>query len=58
MQYAGIELDDGQNDKNAPVVSTAASLVQVRVIPTNEELMIAKTTTRLYNESGRGEPRG
>lgn len=51
LHYAGIELDEEQNRKNATQISTVDSTVKVRVIPTNEELMIAKSTMRLYIES-------
>jgi len=56
MQYAGIILDEGLNQKNAPLISTGASNMQVRVIPTNEELMIAKSTMRLYNGEEKIKP--
>ncbi len=42
--YAGIIIDKEKNDKNQLVVSDDASKTKVYVIPTNEELMIAKTT--------------
>ena len=38
----GIELDEVKNMNNEPVISTATSKVCVRVISTNEELMIAR----------------
>jgi len=49
LQFMGLEMDDAQNGKNDTVISTAASRVKVYVIPTNEELMIAKTTIKLLN---------
>lgn len=48
--YAGIELDEEQNQKNAIQISTAGSQVSVYVIPTDEELMIAKETISRYRE--------
>ena len=47
LQFLGIELDDASNDANAPVISTASSRVTVRVIRTDEELMIARAVCRL-----------
>jgi acetate kinase len=47
LEFLGIELDDSRNAMNAPVVSTDASRVSVRVIPTDEEAMIARETIRL-----------
>jgi acetate kinase len=41
LEFLGLELDGAANARNAPVISTAASRVTLRVIPTDEELMIA-----------------
>lgn len=40
----GVALDARRNDAHAPIISSASSRVEVRVIPTNEELMIARHT--------------
>ena len=42
--WLGIELDDAANARKGPRISTAASAVSAWVIPTNEELMIARHT--------------
>jgi acetate kinase len=42
LTFLGIELDPVRNDANALVISTSAARVVVRVIPTDEELMIAR----------------
>jgi acetate kinase len=42
--WLGIELDAAANRAGGPRISTAASPVAVWVIPTNEELMIARHT--------------
>jgi len=47
LEFLGIELDGKANDANESVISTAASRAVVRVIHTNEELMIAKTVSQL-----------
>jgi acetate kinase len=47
LGFPGIELEEKRNVANAAVISTAASRVAVRVIRTNEELMIAKTVCRV-----------
>jgi acetate kinase len=44
LEYMGVRLDASRNEENAAVISAADSLVTVRVIPTNEELMIARQT--------------
>jgi acetate kinase len=45
--WLGVELDRPANEKGGPRISTAASRVAAWVIPTNEELMIARHTQRL-----------
>jgi acetate kinase len=47
LGFLGIELDEGRNMKNAPLISTNGGRVAVRVIPTDEELMIAKSVIRV-----------
>lgn len=47
LDFLGIKLDKARNKKNAPMISTNASTVKVRVIRTDEELMIARSALRL-----------
>lgn len=47
LTFLGIDLDDQRNAANATVISTDTSRVTVRVIPTDEEKMIAQTVYRL-----------
>lgn len=47
LDFLGIELDDKRNECNRDVISTIASQVAVRVIPTDEEVMIAKSVHRI-----------
>lgn len=47
LGFLGIELDDKRNSANEPVISSSASSVVVRVIPTDEERMIAETVYRV-----------
>jgi acetate kinase len=42
--WLGIELDSAANDRNGPRIATRSSPVSAWVIPTNEELMIARHT--------------
>jgi acetate kinase len=42
--WLGIELDTAANERNASLVSKAGSRVSAWVVPTNEELMIARHT--------------
>lgn len=47
LEYLGLQLDPLRNDAQDTVISTADSTVQVQVIPTNEDLIIARHTQRL-----------
>jgi acetate kinase len=51
LEFLGIALEEKQNVANAGVISTAASRVAVRVIPTDEEWMIANTVCRVLGLS-------
>ncbi|MEO8755460.1 MAG: acetate kinase, partial [Casimicrobiaceae bacterium] len=43
-QWLGVELDAATNDRHGPRISTPQSRVSAWVVPTNEELMIARHT--------------
>jgi acetate kinase len=47
MEWLGVELDPTRNRGKAEVISSDRSRVRVFVIPTNEELMIARHTSSL-----------
>jgi len=47
LGFLGIELDETRNAANEGMISATASRVAVRVIRTDEELMIAKTVCRV-----------
>jgi acetate kinase len=47
LGFLGLKLSKARNAKNAPVISTEASQVTVRVIRTDEEQMIARSVCRL-----------
>ncbi|HAO77790.1 MAG TPA: acetate/propionate family kinase [Verrucomicrobia subdivision 3 bacterium] len=47
LNFLGIELNESRNTENAPVISTNASRATVRVIRTDEELMIARSVCRI-----------
>jgi acetate kinase len=46
-KWLGIELDEAANTNGIPKISTSSSKVAVWVVPTNEELMIARHTGSL-----------
>lgn len=46
LGFLGIELSEDRNARNAPLISTDAGRVAVRVIRTDEELMIARSVMR------------
>lgn len=47
LGFLGIELDPKRNAKNAPLISRDTGRVKVRVLRTDEELMIARSVTRV-----------
>jgi len=47
--WLGLTLDRNANEKGGPRLTTDASRVRAYVIPTNEELMIARHTRRLIS---------
>ena len=47
LTFLGIALDENRNQADAGIISTDASRVTVRVIPTDEERMIAQSVCRL-----------
>lgn len=47
LSWLGLRLDAAANEAHAEVISLASSAIEVRVIPTNEELMIARHTLGL-----------
>lgn len=52
LTYLGIQLDEEKNNKRgeAMIISTPDSRTKVMVIPTNEELMIARDTVELVSK--------
>jgi acetate kinase len=56
LQFLGIRLDARKNEASAPIISTRASRVTVRVIRTDEEVTIAKTVCRVLGLSAK-DPR-
>jgi acetate kinase len=55
LDYLGIRLDPGNNDAHAEIISTKNSSCTVRVIPTNEDMMIARHTRALLLKGSQGE---
>ena len=52
LEFLGIGLDSELNNSNASVISTEDSPVQVRVMKTNEEIMIARYTNDVISKAG------
>jgi propionate kinase len=48
LQFLGLMLDEKRNDENASLISAAGSRVTVRVIRTDEELVIARSAARVF----------
>jgi acetate kinase len=55
LEFLGIILDATKNERNAPVISTDEGPVTVRVIPTDEDVMIARHTCDLARTKGAGD---
>lgn len=53
-EWLGVKLDTLANAAGGPRISAAGSRVSAWVIPTNEELMIARHTRRLVAQAGAG----
>jgi acetate kinase len=51
--WLGIDLDAAANERHGPRINRAGSRVSAWVIPTNEELMIARHTAALLGLAGR-----
>ena len=50
LGFLGIELNEGRNSKNAPLISKDGARVAVRVIRTDEEIMIARSVIRVLGQ--------
>ena len=55
LEYLGIRLDPGNNDASAGIISADNSPCSVRVIPTNEDRMIARHTRALLLKGRQGD---
>jgi len=51
LEFLGLKLDEARNAASGPVISTDGSQVTVRVIHTDEELMIARAVFRVLGNS-------
>jgi acetate kinase len=56
-RWLGLELDQEANARNGSRISAAQSRVSAWVVPTNEELMIARHTSNLFREHAHNECR-
>jgi len=50
LEFLGIRLDPDRNATHAPVISSNDAAVTVRVVPTDEDLMVARHTRRLIEQ--------
>jgi acetate kinase len=51
LEFMGLVMDSAANQADAPVISTQNSQTQIRVMKTNEELVIARHAARLVGRS-------
>lgn len=52
LAFLGVRLDEDRNAVNAAVVSAAAAPVRVRIIPTNEALMMVREARDIMKDAG------
>jgi acetate kinase len=50
LEFLGIRLDTDRNAAHAPVISSDAAAVTVLIVPTDEDLMVARHTRRLIEQ--------
>jgi acetate kinase len=55
LDQMGIKIDNERNQNNETIISTDDSTVKVMVVPTNEELMIARDTFAVVTNDQQGE---
>jgi acetate kinase len=56
LEFLGITIDPNRNQQNAAVISTDGAAVNVRVIPTDEELVIARSVASVLGMPGGPQP--
>ena len=54
LEFLGIRLDEARNQSNADMISAQKSAVCVRVLKTNEELIVARATRRVLAAGTKG----
>jgi acetate kinase len=50
LEFLGIRLDADRNAAHAPVISSDAAAVRILIVPTDEDLMVARHTRRLIEQ--------
>jgi acetate kinase len=58
LQFLGIAIDEKQNGADAELISTVGSRIAVRVIPTDEQWMIAQTVCHLLQLNSEAGKKG
>ena len=53
LAFLDIEIDSASNERSEPVISTGTGRVDVRVIRTDEEVMITKAVARILDQEER-----
>lgn len=55
LEFLGVRLDEARNQANSAVISAEGSPVTVRVIPTDEEALIAREMQRVLSRASGGQ---
>jgi acetate kinase len=53
LEFLGIRVDEEKNSRHAAIISPESGQVEIRIIKTNEELMIARHTMRILEKLNR-----
>lgn len=56
LEHLGVRIDPERNGVNAPIISPEGERVKVRVIPTDEQLVMARAIERLLKAPAQKEP--
>ena len=55
LAWMGVTLDEEANARNAAIISAPESRIEVRIIPTDEEVILAKQTALVIGEGAHGD---
>lgn len=51
LHWMGVAVDEDRNQRHGPIISSAGSRVEVSVVPTNEEIVIARHVLKMIGQT-------